>query len=59
MLNGKTVALELKRIDICDLMLACTVLDTETPEENQKWAKLHDKLKIILDKFDEAQEDIE
>ena len=54
-LNQKTVTLKLKRIEVCDLMLACTALDSSTPEDTQKWAKLHDKLKAILDEFDKKQ----
>ena len=51
--NEKTVAMKIKRIDLCDLMLACTALDSATDENTTKWAKLHDKLAAILDEFDE------
>lgn len=56
-LNARTVNVKISRLDLCDLMLACTVLDTETDPENTKWRKLHDKLKAILNEFDEKQED--
>ena len=51
-LNQMTVKANLKRIDICDLLIACNVVDEATDENNTKWAKLHDKLKAILDEFD-------
>lgn len=54
--NGKTVAMNLKRVDLCDLMLACTALDSATDENTTKWANLHDKLAAILDKFDKKNE---
>lgn len=57
-LNERTVNLEITRIDLCDLLLACTALDVATDENTQKWAKLHDKLKKILDDFDGKQDDI-
>lgn len=52
-LNKKTVTLKLNRIDICDLIIACTALNYATPEDVQKWANLHEKLKTILNEFDE------
>lgn len=50
-----TVKANLKRIDICDLLIACRVVDEATDENNTKWAELHDKLKAILDEFDAKQ----
>ena len=55
-LNAKTVTVKMKRIDLCDLMLACTALDDATDDHTTKWAKLHDRLKKILDDFDSKQE---
>ena len=49
--NYKTVTLKLDRIDVCNLLLATTSLKHETKAE--KWGLLHDKLKQILDDFDE------
>lgn len=49
--NEKTVTLKLKRIDVCDLLLACTLISAES--NATKWDKLHDKLKQILVDFDE------
>ena len=56
MTNEKTVTVKIKRIELCDLLLACTTLDVLTDENTKKWAKLHDKLKEILDDFDSEQE---
>lgn len=55
-LNQKTVTVKMKRVELCDLLMACTALDEETSADNHKWAKLHDKLKEILDDFDSRQE---
>lgn len=56
-LNQKTVTVKMKRIELCDLLIACTALDEETNADNRKWAKLHDKLKAVLDEFDSKQEE--
>lgn len=48
MLNAKTVTVKMRRIDLCDLLMACTALDTATEADNTKWAKLHDKLEEVL-----------
>ena len=58
MLNERTVNFKIKRIELCDLLIACTALDNATDENTQKWAKLHDKLEEILNNFDSKQEDI-
>lgn len=50
--NEMTVNAKLKRIEICDLLIACTALAQET--EARKWIELHDKLETILGNFDEA-----
>ena len=49
--NYKTVTMKLARIELCDLLLATTALKHET--KATKWHYLHDKLKAILDDFDE------
>ena len=52
MLNEMTITANLKRIDICDLRLACTILDQASDENTTKWSKLHGKLDAILEEFD-------
>lgn len=49
--NEKTMTLKLKRIEVCDLLLACTACERET--DAKKWGELHDKLKGMLEAFDE------
>ena len=51
--NEKTVNLDLKRIDICDLLIACDVAADISGAE--KWNTLHNKLYEILDNFDRAE----
>ena len=50
MLNEMTMNVKMKRIKLCDLMLACTVLAESSG--NEKWEKLHDELKQQLEEFD-------
>ena len=54
-LNERTVKTNLKRIDLCDLMIACTVLGNETGAK--KWNDLHDKIEAIINKFDKEHEE--
>lgn len=57
-LNQRTVTARLKRIEICDLALACTTISHARRKEGQsseKWDTLHDKLQTILNEFDEKQ----
>ena len=49
--NEMTVTLKLKRIEVCDLLLACTCVSDAAPG-SKKWDELHDKLEKILDEFD-------
>ena len=59
MLNQKTISLKLKRIDVCDLMLACLAVSDAMKQDGQtaeKWDALHDKLEKIINEFDEKQE---
>ena len=55
MSNEKIVTLELKRIDLCDLLLACTAAEIEAKNNGstgEKWDKLWHKLHDILWDFD-------
>lgn len=49
--NEKTMTLKLKRIDVCNLILACTIISRES--DATKWKNLHDTLTQALDEFDE------
>lgn len=55
MLNEMTVNAKLKRIEICDLMMACTAAQFGAGDGGKKWEDLHDKLKGILKEFDKKQ----
>lgn len=56
-LNAKTVTLKIRRIDLCDLMMACTAVSTSLDNENDKkrWDDLHGRLDAILKEFDKKQ----
>ena len=51
MRNDFRTTIELKRIDICDLMLACLAAKELAPE-SKKWDRLHEELKRQLDELD-------
>lgn len=50
--NAFLTHLELRRIDICDLMLACVNAKHSANDGGKKWGKLHDILKAQLDIVD-------
>lgn len=52
MLNGMTMNVNLKRIEICDLMIACTCAEYSANDGGKKWKNLHDKLEQMLNEFD-------
>ena len=49
--NERTVTLKLKRIDVCDILLALGAVANES--DVKKWDELHEKVKEILNDFDE------
>lgn len=51
MKNEKTMTLKLKRIEVCDLLLALTLVSQNS--DAKKWKKLHAKIKQALSEFDE------
>ena len=62
MRNQFRTHIELERIDICDLMLACTsayVRQKNAGEGGEKWKRLHDKLKEQLKDLDAQLDDLE
>ena len=54
-LNQRTVTLQLKRIDVCNLLLATSVLSDG--ENRGHWKVLHNTLSEILDDFDAKNAD--
>ena len=56
MRNSFKTTIQLKRIEICDLMLACLAAKELANDEGKKWDRLHDNLKAQLAELD-AQPD--
>lgn len=59
MRNQFKTHIELERIDICDLMLACTSARRNAGDGGEKWKKLHDKLKKQLEDLDAQLDGLE
>lgn len=49
--NERIVNVKVSRIELCDIMLALTMLSCESDVE--KWDKLHEKLRKQLEHFDD------
>ena len=58
MRNEFKTTVTLRRIDLCDLLIACTALANEQENEDNKWAKLHSLLESQLKDLDEALDQI-
>ena len=63
MRNHFKTSIQLERIDICDLLLACLVTEMvaqkeESPDDGAKWNRLHAKLKAQLDELDKQLDEI-
>lgn len=57
--NQSKVDLTLERIDICDLLLACTCAGIISGEDDsEKWDRLHRKLVDILVDYDKNHLDL-
>lgn len=52
MRNESEASIKLRRIDICDLMMACTLTKQMANDGGKKWDKLHDLLKAKLEELD-------
>ena len=50
--NEKTVTMKLTRADVCDLLIALNY--TSEGSNAEKWDKLHDKVRGLLDEWDKA-----
>ena len=55
-LNEKTMTLKLKRRDVCDLLLAATIIANGS--KATKWRKIHDTLKQALEEFDKKHGEV-
>lgn len=58
MRNGIETSINLRRIDICNLMMACTLTKQTANDGGKKWDKLHDLLKAKLDEMDRNIDEI-
>ena len=58
MRNNFKTTIAVKRIDICDLMLACLAAKEAANDEGKKWDRLHDLLKEQLDELDAQLDEI-
>lgn len=52
MRNQFETTINITRGEICDLLLACTNAEQSANDGGKKWIKLHDKIKMQLDKLD-------
>ena len=59
MRNHFKTHIQVERVDICDLMLACTMAQYQANDGGRKWAKLHEKLKAQLDDLDKELDQLE
>ena len=58
MRNESETSIKARRIDICDLMMACTLAKQAANDGGRKWDKLHDLLKSQLDELDRQIDEI-
>lgn len=54
--NENIVILRLTRGELCSVLLSLTATKQENPQA-KRWGLLHEKLKAILDDFDEAHKE--
>ncbi len=59
MRNEFKTTLQVKRIDICDLMLACLEAKELANDSGTKWDRLHDKLKRQLNELDTQLDELQ
>lgn len=52
MLNYENYTLNLKRIEVCDLLLACLAAQNSANDGGKKWERLHDEIKKQLEEQD-------
>lgn len=57
MRNAVETSVKMKRIDICDLLFACSVLKALSNDGGKKWDKLHDLLITQLHELDRQLDD--
>lgn len=58
MRNQFKTHISLRRIDVCDLLIACTAMKELSNDGGDKWEKLHNMLKVQLDELDRQLDEI-
>lgn len=56
--NYITTHIELSRIEMCDLLLACTTAQYAAGDGGKKWEELHDKINKEIEKLDKKIDSI-
>lgn len=59
MMNEMNVTLNLKRIEVCDLLLACLAAKDKANDSGKKWDRLHEEIKKQLHNFDQSYENVQ
>lgn len=59
MRNEFKTTIQLRRIDICDMMLACLSAKELANDEGKKWDRLRETLKLQLEELDRQLDEIE
>lgn len=57
MRNSVETLVRMKRVDICDLLLACDAAKVLSNDGGEKWDKLHDLLISQLDELNKEVDD--
>lgn len=58
MRNSFKTTINVTRLDICDLLLACTAAKELSNDGGKKWERLHEKLKEQLEELDNQLDEI-
>lgn len=58
MRNAVETSVKMKRIDICDLLIACDAAKALSSDGGRKWDKLHDLLRTQLDELDRQLDEV-
>lgn len=58
MRNYFETTIKVKRIEICDLMLACLAAKELSNDNGEKWDRLHESLKNQLNELDKQLDEI-
>ena len=58
MRNQFKTHISLRRIDACNLLIACAAMKELSNDGGDKWEKLHNMLKVQLDELDRQLDEI-